>query len=534
MHAVATSSRPDRVDGAEPEARSRAARLRVFAAVVVGPLVTGYAAVAAVLALVTAVASRSEFSAVGVLLAAGPGWLALHQVPLEIEGQPLGVLPLLPTIGAIALVARTCASAAQRLGYREPSQAVTLICLAAAAHGVFGAAVSMVSGGDLSTEPLASFLVPALLAGLAAGLGLARQCALSDGVRRYLDPAALLGLRAGAVGLAGLLAAGALTFVIATGLSAPTVHELFVDNAPGFGSGLGMLLLSLGYVPNAVIGALGFATGTGVDIGAVSLSPFGLNGGDVPGLPLLAGLPEEHASWWPVFLLLPAAVGVLVGWSLRQAADRPTARLRMVAIAGVLVGFAVVVLGTVSGGRVGGLPELVGISVAAASVAAFCWVVVPGGLVAWFAGPRPSATVETPAQDPGEPEESSIEWPAEETPEPGEDRAEEQDEEADPDADVSEAVDADTEDEAVDEQERGEGAGVTDETADENTAGAGTGSGDSDDRGEEQDREGQDDDRTAQDRLTAAEPGPQRRSVLADDEPGSSEDTASTDQQRAD
>ena len=34
-----------------------------------------------------------------------PLWLAAHQIPLIIEGQPLSVLPLLPTFAVLAVVA---------------------------------------------------------------------------------------------------------------------------------------------------------------------------------------------------------------------------------------------------------------------------------------------------------------------------------------------------------------------------------------------------------------------------------------------
>src|SRR5256885_10656560 len=66
-------------------------RVRVLAMAVAGPLITGYAAVAAVLALVTAVASRAHFTTAGVFAAAAPGWLAAHQVPIRIEAHELGV-----------------------------------------------------------------------------------------------------------------------------------------------------------------------------------------------------------------------------------------------------------------------------------------------------------------------------------------------------------------------------------------------------------------------------------------------------------
>jgi hypothetical protein len=150
-----------------------------------------------------------------------------------------------------------------------------------------------------------------------------------------------------------------------------------------------MLLLSVGYLPNAVVSALAFTVGPGFSIGPVSMTPFTFTGGAVPGLPLLAGMPQHPARWWPMLMLLPAAVGALVGWYLRGSAASLLARLRTVGIAGALIGFGCVVLGTLSGGRLGsGSFNPVSIPVGLMSVAAFGMIVVPGGLMAWLAGPR--------------------------------------------------------------------------------------------------------------------------------------------------
>ena len=82
------------LDGAESETidpSARSGRWWLLLVVALGPLITGYAAVAALLALVTAAAANADFSTSGVLLAAGPGWLAAHQVPLDIAGGRLGM-----------------------------------------------------------------------------------------------------------------------------------------------------------------------------------------------------------------------------------------------------------------------------------------------------------------------------------------------------------------------------------------------------------------------------------------------------------
>lgn len=367
-----------------------AARTTTVLASALGPLLVGYLFVVAVFALVTALASVSRFSVLGVLRAAGIGLLAAYQVPVTITGGTLGVLPMLGTILVFVLVASSAARAAGRLGCREPGQAVTVVAPIAALHSLTGVVVALIDVSPrVSVEPLTAFLAPGALSALFALVGVARRCGFTAAARERLDPVALSGLRAGALGMAGLLAAGALVYAIGLVLSFDTANRLFAANAPGFGSGAGMLLLSLGYLPNALAGTLSFLAGPGFSLGSVSMTPFQYSGGAVPGLPVLAVMPEHAGHWWPLLMLLPAAVGVLVGWSLRRSHPDAGARLRTVAIAGALVGFGCVLLGTLAGGRLGNGPySPVSIPAGLLSVAAFGWIFVPGGLVVWLAGPR--------------------------------------------------------------------------------------------------------------------------------------------------
>jgi hypothetical protein len=381
-----TDSREEPVGDLEPDVVvSRAARVRVLLAAALGPLVTGYAAVATVLTLVALTAPRTVFSGTGVLLAAGPGWLAAHQVRLDLGVHPLGVLPLLPTLGALALAARTASGAAVRLGCRSSREALPVFAAITGAHALFGLAIALgAQGSPVTANPLVAFAVPGLLAAAAAAVGVIRCCGLPDVVAERLDPLALRGLRAGALGLAVLVACGAAVFTLATALSWRTVADMY---EPALGSSFGMFLLSVLYLPNAVTAVLSFVTGPGFSIGDLNVGMFGYRGGAVPGVPLLGGLPEHHAAWWPALLVLPAATGVLVGWSLRKVDADPAQRIRAVAVAGAVVALGCVLLGTLSGGRLGDGPfDPVSVPVGVASVVAFCWIVIPGSFTAFFMG----------------------------------------------------------------------------------------------------------------------------------------------------
>ncbi|MBB5854927.1 hypothetical protein HDA45_005014 [Amycolatopsis umgeniensis] len=395
----------------EPEV-SRAKRVRVLLAAACAPLLFSYTAVATVLAVVAFAADRSRFSATGALLAAGPGWLAAWQVELDLGGHPLGILPLLPTLVVAWLVARAAARAVRRIGGRTPADAVPVVAVTAGAHALFGVLIAlMASGSPIGVNPLTAFCVPGLIAGLAAVAGIAKVCGLPAAVRDRFDPVAVRGLRAGALGLAAMIACGAVVFTAATALSWSTVDSLF---EPGFGTSFGLFALSVAYLPNAIVAALSFTTGPGFSVGSLTVGMFGYREGQLPGVPVLAGIPSHHAVWWPALLLLPALAGVLVGWKIRTIDEDPMLRMRAVAVAGALVAFGCVVLGTLAGGRLGDGPfDPVSVPVGVASVIAFCWIVIPGGFVAFFAGAH------EPPEPPGEPEdvaEAEEEEPVEDQP----------------------------------------------------------------------------------------------------------------------
>ncbi|MGH3621059.1 MAG: cell division protein PerM, partial [Sciscionella sp.] len=168
-----------------------------------------------------------------------------------------------------------------------------------------------------------------------------------------------------------------------------TVRGLFARTAPGVGNEFGLLLLSLGYLPNVLIGATSFVAGPGFSIGSVRASPFGVVGGPLPGLPALGALPEHPADWWPVLLLLPVLVGVLVGWRCRDAGDVPTT-MRAVGVAALLSGSGGLVLAGLAGGALGGgVFGPVEVPAGLLAVAMFSWVALPGVVTALLGAPRP-------------------------------------------------------------------------------------------------------------------------------------------------
>lgn len=392
-------------------------------ALAVGPLVTGYLAIATLLAVVTGIASNARFTTSGVLTAALPSWLAAHQVPIEIFGLELGVLPLLPTVGVAVLTARAAARAAGRLELHHPRQATAVVGTVAAAHGVAGLLVAgLTVDAQVAADPLAALYYPALVSALAATAGVARRCGLLDALARKADAVAVAGMRAGALAVVLLLTAGGavLTFGLLTSIS--TAKGLF---PMGAGNAAGMLLLSIGYLPNAMVAATSFIAGPGFSLGTFTVAPLEFHGGPLPGVPLLAALPEHRAAWWPALFVLPLIVGIVVGRRLRDVDDDPVARLRAVAVATGVVAVCFVVLAGTAGGRLGkGAFDPVSMRAVALSIALVLWTAIPGAFVAWFGGPRAAAEplpgLIDDEPEPDEPEPEPVDEPEDDAEEPTE------------------------------------------------------------------------------------------------------------------
>lgn len=362
---------------------------RTLLAAALAPLIAGYAVMAALLAIVAALATGTTFETGDVLAAAAPGWLAACHVPLRIGGGSLGVLPLLPWAMVLMLAGSAASRSAHRLRCGSPRDAWPIMGAVAAGHAVLGMVIAVACGSGPVTAPVAGALfICGATGALGAAAGLARPCGLVAAALAHAEPYARHGLRAGVIGLVALLAAGAVTYAMALALSAGTAATLFRALAPGFGSALGLWLLSVCYLPNAIAGALSFVTGAGLDFGAVHASPFGLATGDLPAVPLLAAVPGSFAPWWPVLLLLPLAVGVLVGWSLRDCSPEPLTRVRAVLVAGLTVAVSCLVLAALTGGSLG--PAAVRVPAGLLAMCALGWICIPGSVVAWFVGPSVS------------------------------------------------------------------------------------------------------------------------------------------------
>lgn len=369
------------------------------------PAVASYLAAVVVLALLAA-ASGADGSAAGLARAGAVGWLAAHHVSVSIDGAPLGVLPLLPTLLLGALVARGAAGVAVRSGIHRVADAGRVAGAIAGTHGGLGAVLALAATPPTVTaDPAQAALGCALVAGVSAGLGLAQPCGLLPAALRQAPGWVRSGLLAGLWGLAVLLTAGLATVLLALVVSAPEVVQMSGSDA---GSVVGLTVLSVGYLPNAAIAGLSWLAGPGLSIGALSVSPVGVHAGGVPAVPLLAALPQgPEQPWWGIALAVPLLIGVAVGRRCAAAGRDAPQRLRVFGVAAAVAALGSAVLGALAGGRLGAAAfDPVDVPAGGLAVAVLTATLL-GGAAAALPSPPDTATESSPSTEPSTPDDTN-------------------------------------------------------------------------------------------------------------------------------
>ncbi len=342
-----------------------------------GPSIAS-AAIVTALVLVTLVAGGSDFTDVGASAAAT--WLAAHQVPLNISGSPLSVLPLLPT--GLLIWATYRSTAGDPVADEDPRWV-----LGAALGGplVLAAMALTVTHGFAGAVPVAGPpVVPTVLIvlgvhALGAVLGLAQRAALRDRVRCALPGWAIDGAALVPRVLKRLAIGATALSVLCLVCSLSTAAEL-TGSGGGFTGGVALIVVSLAYLPNVVIGVLSVAVGPGAALGQTTVTAFGAVHAPLPALPVLAVVPQGAGSWWWLAVLaVPVWASVALGRAAAQRHDDRTDALRAVGIAAVLAGCALALLGAMAGGVLG-TGEMSPVSVPALAFGAVgaLWLAVVG------------------------------------------------------------------------------------------------------------------------------------------------------------
>jgi hypothetical protein len=322
------------------------AGLRALAAAAAGFALT------AGLSLVLWALSPSSGSDAGEALRGGAvAFAAAHFLPVTISGTALTLRPLLLT-GVVIAVMMTA------VGHARSVRGRALEALHAGVFTVvYGAGVAaLVTMAAPAGSARANLLAPATVAAVGAVLSLVQgatdwrswwAATVPEWVRRSLRAAMTTVLALISTSAAVLAIALAVSIPDALGIAQLTVHSV--------GDAIGVVLLCLAFLPNAVIATIGYVSGAGFSIGAAGYSPLAVHTADLPAVPLLAAVPEAHpgvAAW--ATLLAPILAALIGAWALRRVGVSRLQRLAAVCSTALIVGAVTAGLAAVGGGGVGG------------------------------------------------------------------------------------------------------------------------------------------------------------------------------------
>ncbi len=288
---------------------------------------------------------------------AGLLWLMSHHAGVTTGGATITVLPLALVVIPLSLL-RIAGRWAARISAVEGWVDQGLLVVAGTtAYALLAFGVSQLCdlGGAAQVSPAMAVGWSAATAAVGLTLGIGSAHGGWARVRSAL-PVEVLPVALAAASIAcALLALSAAIAVVALIANWSTVISLGQAMSTGPTDVLGVLVLSLVYVPNLLVWALGYISGAGVVIGGGACATvFSVSGGLLPSIPVLAAIPSDPGRLAPLLLFLPVLAGVAGGVILHRRIHLELRDEVLALAAGsAVVSVGVLVLAWLSGGSLG-------------------------------------------------------------------------------------------------------------------------------------------------------------------------------------
>ena len=242
-------------------------------------------------------------------------WMVFNLAPVSAAGVHISFLPALPALILAAVVAVRVRSAVKhKVSVKD---LLTLLACVLGVPVVFTviAWLMLWDAGkvyDVSPPNLAQALLRVIvlhLAAMAAGMGwrLWRALAKRYGVPRPLVDATQIALRY----LAYLAIGAAVVFAVVFLVNVSRQGEMMNDYPTISGLGVaGLVLLSLLYIPNAIVSTAAVLVGSEFSVGEGSVSLFSAHLVPLPPLPITGGIPASAPSWAVALLIVPLGAAI--------------------------------------------------------------------------------------------------------------------------------------------------------------------------------------------------------------------------------
>ena len=303
-------------------------------------------------------------------------WLALNAVPIIIQGHHFGIMPLLLTAIIVALVAHRVRRAVKDRVSLADLGVITMVVLIvpsvltliAAAMLYDAAKVFPVTPPNIAMALGKTLLVHFIALVLGMGVRLWKALAKRLNIAESLVDQAVSSLWIVGYALVGAALVGVGSMIVHAQLTGD-----IMDTYTTWGK-VAVVVVSLGYLPNAAIAALAVTAGSEVVIGAGLISVFGVNLVPLPPLPMFAAVPLQTDTMMALLLIVPVCATVL-------ALMKRVPRLIDVPGLVVFVALNILILTTLTYGELGIYGE-VGPRILLTTGLMACWVTVVGLITA--------------------------------------------------------------------------------------------------------------------------------------------------------
>lgn len=277
-----------------------------------------------ILALTGILLSNSSFIALPATVA--QLWLIANNAPVASSSTHLGIVPLLPSVGVVALVAwRVFRVVKDRVSLADLYVLLacvvgvpTLLTLTACAMLLDASLVLPVAVPHVGLAVLRTVMLHVIAFGFGMGPRLWRALLKKFGLPASIYESLRVAIRYGA----GLLAMGLIATLVSLGAHASTVSEV-LRGYPDSSAAGNTIALSVLYLPNLAYFAAAILASAEFVIGAGSVGLFGTFLVPLPPLPILAAVPASSWSFAWVLMLLPLLWAGFVSYKFVQDADRP-------------------------------------------------------------------------------------------------------------------------------------------------------------------------------------------------------------------
>lgn len=316
----------------------------------------GLVAVGALVTLAWALTGRGDDGLGTPVSAAGVLWLAGNHAAVTVGTATLTLLPLLMLGLALTLLVLAGRWAVRITSTTSWADTALLVVGGAATYALLGMLVAQASSlAGAEVAPLTALASCGAVALLGLGAGALSGGPLGRSVVDRLPAWARDALIAAGAAAGALAVAVGIVAVVAVVMRWSTVTSLTHQLAPGAGDAVGVLLLSLAYLPNLLVWVLSYVAGPGFAVGGgTGVDPFSQTGGLLPVVPLLGAVPDQAPAAGPLLLLLPVAAGAVAALVLRKRRSLPLREEAVALIAGAgVVAVGAVVLSSLAGGALG-------------------------------------------------------------------------------------------------------------------------------------------------------------------------------------